>query len=551
MKNFNILSILIASILLFSCQKQEKSIVLNKEKSVLVDLREEPMSIVTPYSVQVVNFDNKEVLVAYFFDSNFLYFFDMNNGEILEKTPLGYRRVEGFHVASNDSIFVLYSNQFNDGYIDSTNFVRMNSKGNILDYYAFEHPQIASKDKTLLQKDFAFYPICRSVNLPKSGDLVVLDLTKWYPEDIGTSEFMKTKTPVLAVFDLHDKTFRVCEEYWYPGIKEGVYYPGQDHAYSTCISKSGNPLSRFFFSGTLTEWDVQNNKLITHEFKSQLVDSIYPISKPATHYTNELDAQYRTINYDPYRDLYFSVLWFNPNIYGYGAYSLVVSDGSFKYLGEIFYPGIGTWSPLFTKDYIIGFNDDVDGFLSIDFYKIDKGDMQQSDYIKSIKDSLAIRKSEIAKKATLPVAYSSIDANETLYDCLKGFTDVSEEKLVLVTVYLAEGCPSCVNYVLRALEDNKELLNEYPIYFLLTARDRASFKSFVSEYDFSDCKHLILDETGLLYLSTNIEPSNPRIQFVENDKIIQDTVYLPKDLYDLMIPEIFKFFEVEATTKVK
>ena len=43
MKNFNILSILIASILLFSCQKHEKSIVLNKEKSVLVDLREEPM----------------------------------------------------------------------------------------------------------------------------------------------------------------------------------------------------------------------------------------------------------------------------------------------------------------------------------------------------------------------------------------------------------------------------------------------------------------------------------------------------------------------------
>jgi len=545
------ISIFLTSLLWISCSKEDKEIRLNKEKSVTIDLSDEPIFNTTPFIAQIIQSpEGNDVLLANFYDAAFIYFFDLTDGSLTNKIPIGKRRLEGFHYASKDSIFLLYSNQYNDGFIDSTNFVCIDDKGNIQEYYKINHPNIPNSDNDSIAKEEAFYPICRSTSLPANNDFVVFDLVKWYPEEIGTREFMDHKTPVLATYNFHKNKLNICKKYWYPGIDEGVYYPGQYHSYSTSLSKDGNPLSRFYFSGTLTEWDVKTNSLIQHQFKSRLLDSIPPISEPRMNFTNELEAQYRTISYDPYRQLYFSVLWFNPNIYGYGAYSLLVADENLNYQGEIFNPDIGTWSPLFTKDHLIGFSSDEEGILKVNFYTLDHGSLSQDDYISNIKDSLSIRKEKI-ENALPETMHKVVDhENVSLVDCLNGFTSVEAEKYVVVTVFVNEGCPACVDFALKALEGNKELFNTYPIYFLLTSGDKEKMNAYLSDYDLDDCNYLVKDDNGLVMITTTSEPSNPRIQFVENNSIVHDTIYSPEAIREAMIPGIFAFFGEDVETQV-
>jgi hypothetical protein len=537
-----------------SCTKEKKEIILKKEKSVIIDLKNEAIFNRTPYIAQITqSTTGEDILIANFFDAEFLYFFDLNNGSILKKIPIGERRLENFHYISNDSIFLLYSNQYNDGYIDSTNFVRINTEGNVLNYYKIEHPNIPNSDNDSIEKEKAFYPICQSASLPSTNEFAVFDLAKWYPEKIGSKAFMEQKTPVLATYNYQNHDLNICEDYWYPGIEENIYYPGQYHSYSTCLSSKGNPLSRFYFSGTVYEWDVKNNKLIPHQFKSQLIDSIYPISEPRTNFTNELEAQYRDINYNPYSKKYFSVLWFNPNIYGYGAYSLIITDEDFNYLGEIFNPNIGTWAPLFTEDNIIGFNVEQEGLLQVDFYTLEQGNKSQEEYISNIKDSLSIRKKKTKEKEAI-AENNNIKALETdvsFVDCLNGFTPIQDNKYVLITIFVNQSCPSCVDFALKTLEGNKALFNEYPIYFLLTSNNKEKMQLFLDNYDLSGCKHVVYDENGLVQISTSDEPSNPRFQFVNENSIIHDTIYSPESIGEAMIPEVFDFFGEKVEVDIK
>ena len=531
-----------------SCnKKKDYSLQFKKVDSVSLPLDDPNYNI--PYDAQYVIIDGKETIILYL-NNKKLTFYNLRTQKKYHEINLGCKQLYSVKYINKDSIFLSYVNQYNEnGYIDSNQFVLLNYYGKIKKRYSFKNKIIWSKNNRPLSIDSAVYPSLFGNKLEKlNNDNIFFFLRKMQSYNIGTEKFLSNKSPVVSIYNLTDENLKTSKTLWYPYIKKGIYYPSDFPIMNYCISKNKLPLIRFFYSTRLFEWNYYEDKIQEYVLKSNLLDTIKPIMSPTSSSDNNIEAMYLNISYDPYRELYFSVLMFSPDIYGIGTWSIIIADKNMNYIGEIYQPKMKSFKPIFTKDHIIEVTSEKTGFIDVSFYNLIETDILQSTYLKSIKDSLNTKKKRITNRVCSLL--SGKEEKSDIISYLKNKNIVSkDENFSAVCIYADEGCPGCRKSLLRFIGDNLKVLNQLPFYVIISGINSLEINKQIKYYNLTQLEKLYIDTLGDFRLIDKSGKKNPRLLVYKNNSLLIDSVYLANDIYPSLIPTLIESLGLQIESK--
>lgn len=381
--------IFLIGIVLTSCQSKtlEKTYTYTLEKTIEIPIAKEACSPINEILFSdIVKFHGKEVLVHYRPDFYAIHFYDIQNGTLIHTIPTEEYRLSGFHYHNEDSIFIMYENPW----LQFEEFLKLiDITGKVKHNYHFDHPY---EDPCI----FDSYLPEESIRIenPINGmqykdNKILFTFRSFNGAAIGTEKHTKQKTPILGVYDLASEKVTLSENYWYPNAGEGVYYPSVNSFLSVaCFNEKGNPVVRYLFSSTLSEWDLKTNENHSISHPSPLLDTIKPMQKAAYDYPNsyEYHASYYNLLFDPYREMYYSLFKIS-NDFGNAMQSFTVCDKNMKFNTEIAVDKFNTYNPIFLEDYVVGFERNTENKIILKYYSVELQNKSQTNEVKTLRDS--------------------------------------------------------------------------------------------------------------------------------------------------------------------
>lgn len=524
--------------LLISCNKTQKAnYEFIEEKTVLLETHDSINNY--PHLTQLTNIDGIETLIVYLRNRK-LQLYNLKTKKLYHTIPLHYKTLNSFKFINKDSIFLLYYNQYNpEGRIDSANFVMVDFEGKIKKNYYFKNPNIWSLYNRNVNEASGVYPILDGDLISLNHNKIFFNLMPIKRYDIGTEDFIKHQTPTLAFLDITSDSLHINKEIYFPYIKEGIYYPGDFNIINYGISKDKYPLTRFYYTADLFEWNYNTNKIIKHRVKSKLIDSIYPLKKPFFYSDFNIDAFYLGTTYDSYRKLYYSFAMFNPDLYGFNEWTMIVSDEDFNYITECYSP-ISSFRPIFTEDYIITVNAGEQDNIEVKYYTLTKG-KNKTQNLDSIKQRLKKEKIKYLNKTC--VYDDSLNTGKYNYYLYKTYLDsiIAGQNYTIASLFSDAGCSGCNESLLQFISNNKEVLNSQNFYVLIGENyDSNKIKELIKSYNIQQLRNLIIDSTGQLRKYAKPGSKNPRLTIVKRNKIIFDSVYENPETSELIKSDIIK-----------
>lgn len=520
--------------------KTNKKIVFEKQKSIELPLMDSVFF--TPYGgYDYKIIDGVKTFIVYRYDVDKIVFYDLDKRKIYNEIKLRNNYLYSFKYLNKDSIFLFYVNQLDpNNYVDSTQLQLVDFKGKIKENFVYNNKNIWKRDNLPLNEDSAFYPSLLGSNLNIfNNENVFLLLDRQNEYNIGTGNFFKNKSPIVAYYNIKSKKLIESKKIWYPYIKEGNYYPSDFNIINCGISSDNLPLIRFFYSSALYKWDYKNDVVYKYELKSRLVDSIPPLDYETRSSANNVEAMYASISYDKYNEIYYSVVYFSQEIYGNYWWSLIISDKNFNYIGEILKPKINSFMPVFTKDYLITAYSSKKGFFNVDFYKIKFEDVNYDDYINSFKQFLKNKKDSINKLVCDITGVDNSSINKApIINYLNKYMKIKDKKYAVVSIYTNQGCPSCKDKVTQFISENAYTLNKVPLYLNIVSDNYNGAREYIKTKGILKFNNIYIDTTNTYVLFDNFGNKNPRLTLVSENKIISDTIYNPKDINEKLIPRI-------------
>ena len=547
MKFFPVIGIVIL-VLLSAChsghtpaEPQKKVFEFKKVKTVSLPMDDPGYWLSEP---QYAVIDGRKTIIIYIDGKRKLVFYDLDTRKKYHEIQLGITQLHTYQYINKDSIFLHYTNH---GYVDTNQFSLIDYDGKVKRRYWFKNDIVWNSNNSLVSSDSAVYPSLLANSLEKTGDKFFFFLRKKGAYNIGTKEFMTHRVPVVSMYDLKTQKLTISKKMWYPYIKEGVYYPSDFNYLNYCMSRNGLPLIRYFYSSSLFEWDYRTDFVKQYTLKSYLIDTIMPMEKPGSSSENTVDAMYLSVSYDAYRKLYFSVLMFSPDYYGPGNWSMIIADENLRYIGEVYKPKMVSFSPVFTKDYILEVRMSKTG-LNVNYYKLVEKNESWEAYIEKAKKTLQEkRKQKEAQSCALNQSYGKTDFTEYLKDKIIAKDD---SDFTAVLVYAESGCPGCRETILKFVEYNKKVFNRLPFYLIISGHSAEGENQKVMRYNLISLKKLYLDTLGeMLSMTEKGSNKNPRLFVYKNDSMRIDSIYAPNDITTGLIPDLSKSLNLTMEEK--
>jgi len=481
---------------------------------------------------QVINIDGKNIIILNVAGKK-LAFYNIDEGkkehEILTDST---RTLSSFYYQNKDSIFIYY-NYSSPVEIDITTpgqFQLIDYNGNIKTKFPYN---IDTTDiPAHLKLSNLLPPRLNSNLIPVIGDNVIFATFSKYKGHVGTKEFMENRFPLALRYNIKEQKFYVSKLYSFPYIEEGIYYPTSWHVDYFSISKNNLPLIRYNYSSSIFEWDYINDKLITHSFKSRLIDTIMPMETPSTYHFHTLECAYQNAHYDKYRELYFLEFYFNENFYinNRDLYSVIIADKDFNYLGELYCNK--SWPAYYLEDYILDINPSGPSTIRVDYLELVKTDRNFDEYIDSCKNDLAKRKEEreVFKKSF------SKDKNPLL-EFINSKNLIKEDNYTIITIYPKKGCIGCNDFILEFISEQRATLEYTPFYLIFTSNNPKNIEEELEKYNLKDFKNLIIDSEGIIDKQTiHNGLLNPRLTIIRDGKVITDEIFKSEETETVLFP---------------
>ncbi|MDR2009016.1 MAG: DUF4221 domain-containing protein [Bacteroidales bacterium] len=533
MKN-TIFIFIILGLFLYSCKKGKETpavydIEIIKTKDILLD--ESDRNCIFS-NEQLVKIGTSDVLI-FIVNNNKLVFYDIDNGtKIREIQTDGNRILESFNYINKDSIFVYYHAY---EWERTGQFQLIDSGGNVKQIYKYDIDTIELENRDITVENL-LPPLQYAYNVPVIGDNAFFSTFYEQIGEVGTAEFMEHRLPFLMRYNIPEQKFYLSEHNSFPYIEEGIYYPTSYRVVYPTISGNDLPLVRYNYSSDIFEWDYKNDKIITHPLKSRLIDTIMPMLEPSRYHFDNLKYYYGGIYYDPYRELYFSSVYYNDNFYDAtgGLWNLILANKDFEYMGEFYCNK--SWPSLFTKDDMIYAHPKNDSVIQIDYLKLVRTKRDFNLYIDSCRNDLEIRKQ---KKLYIDKAFNS-DENY-IVKFLKLKKNITDENYRIITLYTFEGCMGCNETVYNEIANNKETLKKNPFYLIVTGNSKDEVYNELEKYDLQDFENLVMDSTGIIKRLTKYNGlRNPRLTIIENNMVVHDSIYTAFDIGNVLIPKMLE-----------
>ena len=164
------------------------------------------------------------------------------------------------------------------------------------------------------------------------------------------------------------------------------------------------------------------------------------------------------------------------------------------------------------------------------------------EYINSIKDTIENRRIRVENNKNKYSNLNKSDYSLQLINYLNEKTFISDEDYTLVTIYIGSGCHTCQEKILEFINHNVNVLNQTPLYIILTAHNASQLNKEIKVYsNLNEFENIILDTTGVVKNLNNTGILlNPRITIVKDNKISMDSIYAAIDIEKSFIPTLMK-----------
>ncbi len=540
-KNIQFFAVLAITVLIltcfFSCDKTSeiKPAVYQFEISNSVDivLEQNDRNFSMLYE-QFVEIDGKSVMILKV-PYNKLSFYDVRKGDKIHEIILDSTRViSNYKFINKDSIIVVYDiHNKSEELKNPSMFQIVNYNGDVIETFDY------SIDKEFVSqfnyKLSDIFPIIPYIGMPMCNDKIFFQpyhISSWI---LGTKENIDNPIPFALMFDLEKQKYVISKHKSFPYVKEGMYYPTSRNLISISVSSNNMPLYRYFYSSNVFEWDFNNDEIITHSFKSALIDTIMPIKEQTRYAENTIDAFYCNCYYDKCNSLYYSEISFNENFYGTYDHGILIADKDFNYLGEIY--NNSHWPAFSNEDLLWELFVKNDSVITINYLEIVKTNRNYDNYIDSCRNDL-----EQKKKAVEDYTKSLNSGKSHIVEFLKlEKKDLNTDDIKIITFYTNNGCPSCSEAIYNEIKNNREHFENGKLYIIISANSRSEAIAELSRYGLQDFKYLTIDATNSLKsLAGTRGLLNPRITVVKDEKVVLDTIYSAKDIKSKFIPNMYK-----------
>jgi len=527
-----IINLLLLLTIIISCKNEEntknQSLYLETIDSIYLpipkDLEEQ-----TPYNLQYIEINKKPTLIVNY-DSKRLVFYDLESKNIINQLSFKYYYLVQFHYFNEDSILLYFSNTNFNSY-DST-LCMSDYKGNIYKYfktgtnpYLFSQNNKIEEDKALaISLGFnQFSLINKKLFLPLS-----LYSDK---RSIGTEEFINNKHPLISYFNIENEKTFVNNEFFYPNLKKGDYYPKNYLDINYCISHNNNPIFMYGYSKSLYEWDLKTNHIIEHKINTSILDSIYKLSYPnsSLEFTN---ARVYAVNYDPYRHYYY-VKYLYSEAYRFSNLILVL-DEDFKTVSENINTFFRINNAIYLKDYILSWTIKNHDSLKIS-YIIPK--FKEYD-IKKVKESLENNYQKELNYKNLEKCEVSFNSDTilnsskmiTLFDKI---TTIKDDNFIVINVHSEDACYSCYNSVVNFFSANRKTFEKRNCYLLVSGKNTFQIELKLNSLSLNNFNKVFIDSTKAYDKYYPFVEKTPRLTIVENGEIYFDKIYNSNEINDI------------------
>ena len=520
-------NILIFVILLFitSCtQKQLSIVVFEHVKDYELDLTKQGKNI--PYIVQIRELDTATILHVYY---NYpeIVSYDLKTEKIIEKIDINFfenQQLLSFKYHNKDSIFLFFNAAENSGYNHDSTILMINNKGDINKSYSFEGAPVWCSENPRYPRDSVAYAsqLFRILSFYKGK--IFVPLKKYTRQGTGDSLFFVNTFPLGGHIDIKQDTFISHHLFEIPFYKIGNYYPKAIGIQMIEISNNGNILYYFTHTDVILEYNLKNKTVISHRAKSFFVDSISPKNKPTENYS---DGYYSFMRYNPYRKQYVRTVIlptpehasnYQKNV---PKFSLMLLDTNFNVLAEGIYPeNVGARN--FMKDGVLSYNrkatmENNDGKIIFSLYKLNVTESTDAELLKQMNET----------PDDMPKATGILSYLKTVHN----FKQSSKSAVILVPI--DRSCLSCMNYVCKYYADSLSFFQDNNIFLILSANNPERINLLRKETGIQDnSENLFIDDKNE-YLKYIELYTNPKLIFIENNKIVLDSVYNPTALYFL------------------
>ena len=537
---------LLVAILFASC-KVENNTLLEYKKIKTVQL--ENSSGFIALGQQIAQVDGAETLILSCDDYK-LRFYDLEKNLLIKEIKLDVAALDAFEFINKDSIFILYGNKYSEqGYIDTDYFVLMNYDGKVVKGFSIKNPLVWSNENQPISTDKAIYPTLSTNDIGFFENKVFFFLNKMNPKNIGSAAFIENASPIASFYDLSIDSLTVSNSLWYPGITEGVFYPSDFAPMYYTLSHNNLPLIRFYYTSKIYEWDYKEDKTREISMKTQFCDSILPLQYETTYSDNNIEGMYLQIHYDPYRELYFSIFLFSPDIYGMGVWTQMIYDKNFQLVSEIFQPEMDAFNPIFTENYIVNVSNSLDGQIRVNYWKLERSEENQEEYNRKVLESIISKKEK--RRQILTQSNNSI---ENSGDKINSFTHskfkIESKDYAIVSLNIDGGCPSCRQTILTFISENTKFFKERPFYLLIGGYDNQAIQKSINDYNLSDL-NVFSDSIGVIKSLDKDHSRNPRLLIYKNNYQMMDSIFEPNDLETGLIPSLVLSLGGQVVNKSK
>lgn len=559
MKNKLLIFGTVIIILLTSCYREEDKITIKRvlvEKVIKLPLPKS--SVISANKIQIVKENGKTLLFVYFFPQNKIFVYDLDKKTLIHDIPI-YRNLAGidnFRYVNKDSIWVFGSHSSRYNYDSS--LVVVNYNGLIKHIYPFYHNYFISlktcpdlyNDSVEVLDENALDTVLFAWNYLKSQNLV-LDNKIFFSTKAGHigSKSHLPHLPIIGYYDLNNKEVKLNNRLYYPFLDDGIFYPtGSKYYYYpiySSISHNNSILLSFCYTPWVIEWDYKHNSVDTHKISSQLIDTIYPYTKPIN-FDTDTTSIYYNMYYVNHLKMYLRFAMLSNN---YENKRMVIfSDTNFNYLGEAIIEIDEMPQYIFDNNFIS--SNIVGDSLILKFFKYEFSPLKIMD-IKKYLDSINVAIIEKREKDVCAITGEKGDTTyttESLFRYLNYF-DVNDSSYALI-ILSKDACHSCNDYVANTISMNQHVffnLTKKPFYLLYEDNNGTvnDVKNILKQYNFGKYRNIKIDTTDIYKYFNPFDIWNPRMILVENKKIISDTVYMPQNLENL-VERLLSFYGLET-----
>ncbi|NSW46358.1 MAG: hypothetical protein HPY79_11145 [Bacteroidales bacterium] len=500
---------------------------------------------------KLIALSDDSILIIPFISNKRIIFYSITNKKILKDIDISSickNNLSNIYCFNKDSFLLTYTYHgysFDENLNDSLIYV-LTLKDNNISVKNINLPQTKyfCNRKIEFKENAYVYPSLSNNHLVFFENKLLIPYNRLSVYNIGTKEFVQSHFPVCGVFNIINKKINDANFYDYPYIENNIFYPSDIKDKYYCLMNN-KILLRYFYSKNIFILNSNAQYIDKKELKSLLVDSIYPFKEARTNHwgVENINALYLQLNYDNFRKLFYSYVYFPYQRYGKSFFSMIIADSSLNYINELVFDIKLSYHSIFTEKYIISINVNQNN-IKLKYYKlvnklITKN--QYDNYINKARDSIKKMETIESSKVCKIIKNNNILNSQNILYYILNIQNIKEPTFASIYIYTDMVCESCVHNVLFDFMINLKNYEKLPIYLHLSGTNK-NINKLLDQFYLKTYKNLYIDTNSVYKYFDPFNNATVRMVLYSNNCIQSDTIYTSQGL-DTMMNRCFHFFE--------